>query len=158
MDGGMLGMITMMTSTSCWASNTPYLTGLAWCIHDKCAEYNVSNSNLELCWEHRATVQQTAGVKTVTPKWSYSETLANVSPAPPMNQLTLNNTWFKVEAYSWWSTCLFCGLAESDWKMNGVEGRLETGQHISNTGLYINVTFIKKLPSHHNKCFLDRKT
>ena len=29
-------MATVVTPSSCWASNTPYLTSLAWCMHEKC--------------------------------------------------------------------------------------------------------------------------
>jgi hypothetical protein len=88
-DGGeMVGMHAMMTSSSCWASDTAYLTSLAWCMHDMCStELNIANSKLEAFWESDATGQQSAGVKTVKPKWSYAEALAQVEGKPTV-QLT----------------------------------------------------------------------
>ncbi|KAH8725772.1 ferric reductase like transmembrane component-domain-containing protein [Phaeosphaeriaceae sp. PMI808] len=80
--GEHVGMHAMMTSTSCWASDTPYLTSLAWCMHEKCAADNIPNSKLEWFWEHETTGQQSAGVKTVKPKWSYAEALAEVKSKP----------------------------------------------------------------------------
>ena len=88
--GETVGMMTMMTSSLCWASNTPYLTSLAWCMHTKCAEFNVPNSKLESFWEQEATGQSTAGVSTVPAKWSFAEALANV-PGPPLYQLTVDD-------------------------------------------------------------------
>ncbi|KAF2098869.1 hypothetical protein NA57DRAFT_76105 [Rhizodiscina lignyota] len=93
--GATLGMMTSMTSSSCWASNTPYLTSLAWCMHTKCAEFDVPNSKLEWFWETEATGQSTAGQVLVTPKWSYSEALANV-PQSPTKQLSASDTWLNV--------------------------------------------------------------
>lgn len=92
-DGGeMVGMHAMMTSSSCWASDTAYLTSLAWCMHDKCSvELNIPNSKLEAFWESDATGQQSAGVKTVKPKWSYAEALAQVEGKPTV-QLTRADT------------------------------------------------------------------
>ncbi|OCL07257.1 hypothetical protein AOQ84DRAFT_377858 [Glonium stellatum] len=89
--GDTLGMMTMMTTSSCWATNTPYLTSLAWCMHTKCAKFNILNSKLEYFWEQEATGQSTAGVKIVPPKWSYAEALANVT-TPPTKQLVANDT------------------------------------------------------------------
>jgi hypothetical protein len=88
-DGGeSVGMHAIMTSSTCWASNTPYLTSLAWCMHDKCSEeLEIPNSKLEAFWESDATGQQSAGVKTVKPKWSYAEALAEVKGKPTI-QLT----------------------------------------------------------------------
>ena len=88
--GETVGMMTMMTSPSCWASNTPYLTSLAWCMHTKCAEFGVPNSKLESFWEQEATGQSTAGVKTVPAKWSFAEALANV-PRSPIKQLSVDD-------------------------------------------------------------------
>ncbi|KAK6336195.1 hypothetical protein TWF696_001758 [Orbilia brochopaga] len=76
--GDTVGMMTMSTTSACWATNTPYLTSLAWCMHTKCAPYHVSNSKFEFFWETQATGQTTAGVKIVPPKWSYAEALAKV--------------------------------------------------------------------------------
>ena len=89
--GDTVGMMTMTTSSSCWASNTPYLTSLAWCMHTKCAEFDVPNSKLESFWEQEATGQSTAGVATVPAKWTFAEALAN-APHPPTSQLTATDT------------------------------------------------------------------
>ena len=89
--GDTVGMMTAMTSSACWAENTPYLTSLAWCMHAKCGEYNIKNSKLELFWETQATGQSSAGEIGVPPKWSYSDALANV-PSPPTVQLTPTDT------------------------------------------------------------------
>jgi hypothetical protein len=84
----MVGMHAIMTSSTCWASNTPYLTSLAWCMHEKCSvELSIPNSKLEAFWESDATGQKSAGVKTVKPKWSYAEALAGVKERPKI-QLT----------------------------------------------------------------------
>ncbi|KAH8811243.1 ferric reductase like transmembrane component-domain-containing protein [Xylogone sp. PMI_703] len=45
--GDTVGMMTMTTTSTCWAEITPYLTSLAWCMHIKCAEYNITNSKLD---------------------------------------------------------------------------------------------------------------
>lgn len=85
-------MMTMTTTSACWAENTPYLTSLAWCMHIKCSEYNITNSKLEYFWETETTGQSNAGEIGVPPKWSYSEALANIA-SPPTNQLTPTDTW-----------------------------------------------------------------
>lgn len=91
-DGGeMVGMHAIMTSSSCWASDTPYLTSLAYCMHDKCSSIGIPNSKLEKFWETDATGQQSAGVQTVKPKWSYAEALAQVKEKPTV-QLTRADT------------------------------------------------------------------
>ncbi|KAJ6257546.1 Ferric/cupric reductase transmembrane component [Drechslerella dactyloides] len=76
--GQTIGMMTMSTTSDCWASNTPYLTSLAWCMHTKCAAYDVPKSKLEWFWETEATGQTKAGAVTVPAKWSYAEALAHV--------------------------------------------------------------------------------
>ena len=91
-DGGTLGMMIFSTSSACWAENTPYLTSLAWCMHVKCAEFDVLNSKLELFWEQQATGQGNAGVKSDPPKWSYNEALANVT-TPPTVQLNATSQY-----------------------------------------------------------------
>ncbi|KAN0117693.1 Ferric reductase like transmembrane component domain containing protein [Hyaloscypha variabilis] len=91
-DGGTLGMMIFSTSSACWAENTPYLTSLAWCMHVKCAEFDVLNSKLELFWEQQATGQGHAGVKSDPPKWSYNEALANVT-TPPTVQLNATSQY-----------------------------------------------------------------
>lgn len=90
--GDTVGMMTMKTSSACWAENTPYLTSLAWCMHTKCSEYNVKNSKLEYFWETESTGQSDAGETGVPPKLSYTEALANIT-SPPTIQLTPEDTW-----------------------------------------------------------------
>ncbi|KAJ5652253.1 hypothetical protein N7507_009679 [Penicillium longicatenatum] len=89
-EGGTLGMMTMSTSSSCWASNTPYLTSLAWCMHEKC--HDVPTWKLEYFWVTEATGQSTTGIQIITPKWIYSEALANLTQAP-ISQLTTDSEW-----------------------------------------------------------------
>jgi hypothetical protein len=91
-DGGeQVGMHAMMTSSACWASDTPYLTSLAWCMHEECSvRLHIPNSKLEKFWESDTTGQQSAGVRTVEPKWSYAEALAEVHGKPTV-QLTKND-------------------------------------------------------------------
>lgn len=85
-------MMTMLTSSACWAENTPYLTSLAWCMHEKCAEFNNTAAELEYFWETEATGQSNAGQTGVAPKWTYSESLANASASPPTTVLAVNAT------------------------------------------------------------------
>jgi hypothetical protein len=91
-----LGMMTFMTSSACWAINTPYLTTLAYCMKVKCAEFDIPASRFELFWEQEATGQSSAGEVGVVPKWSYSEALANITTPPtyvlPANATDLNFT------------------------------------------------------------------
>jgi len=90
--GDMVGMMMMTTQPACWAENTPYLTSLAWCMHTKCAEFDIPSSKFELFWETQATGQGNAGVQSVPAKWSYSEALAN-TPKPPKIQLSPVDEW-----------------------------------------------------------------
>ena len=90
--GDTVGVMSMVTTSACWAMNTPYLTSLAWCMHTRCAEYNVAASKLEHFWETESTGQSDAGETSVPAKWSYSEALANI-PIPPTNQLTPTDKW-----------------------------------------------------------------
>lgn len=90
-DGGQrLGMMGMMTSTTCWAQNTPYLTTLAYCMSVKCDE-DTPRSKLETFWENEATGQKSAGIATVPAKWSYGDALAHVDGTPSV-QLTATDT------------------------------------------------------------------
>lgn len=70
-----------MTTAACRASDTPWLQTLAWCVHTKCAQV-VAASELERFWETQCT-----GDASVAPKWTYGETLANIS-APPTEELS----------------------------------------------------------------------
>ena len=73
---------TAMTTPQCRASDTPWLTSLAWCMHTQCAGYDVSASDLEKFWEEQIT-----GDPTVVAKWTYAEALFNISQ-PPTNQIS----------------------------------------------------------------------
>lgn len=90
--GDTIGMMTMTTTSACWAENTPYLTSLAWCMHIQCAQYDIPNSKFELFWETETTGQSSAGQIGVPPKWSYAESLGKI-PTPPKAQLTPDDTW-----------------------------------------------------------------
>jgi hypothetical protein len=101
-DGGQrLGMIAMMTSTTCWAENTPYLTTLAYCMSVKC-DRDIPQSKLETFWENEATGQKSAGIATVPAKWSYGDALAHVNGTPSVQLIAtdtmLNTTSFVAES------------------------------------------------------------
>ena len=74
----------------CRASDFPFLSSIAWCIHVFCPE-DVLASTIERFWETQIT-----GDASVLPKWSYGETLANVTEPPTMvamgDDLVLNTT------------------------------------------------------------------
>lgn len=84
--GGHSHGASVYTSPECRANNTPYLTTLAWCLHTKCAPYDVLTSRLETIWEQEATTDPS-----VLPKWSYTEALLNVAN-PPTRQLVMGET------------------------------------------------------------------
>ena len=62
----------------CRASNFPFLSSIAWCIHTYCPA-DVLPSLIETFWETEIT-----GDVTVRPKWSYGETMANITTPPTM--------------------------------------------------------------------------
>lgn len=74
----------------CRASNFPYLSSIAWCIHSFCPS-SVHAPTIEHFWE----AQITGNIK-ILPKWSYGEVLDNVTEPPTMlaqgKDLTLNTT------------------------------------------------------------------
>jgi hypothetical protein len=75
-----------MTSPSCRAGDTAYLTTLAWCMQTKCAEDAVPTWELEQFWAAEAT-----GDPTVAPKWDYGAAIANISE-PPTKKLSAGDT------------------------------------------------------------------
>ncbi|KIH93713.1 ferric reductase transmembrane component 4 [Sporothrix brasiliensis 5110] len=104
--GGMIGMVGFATSSACWASDTPYLTSLAYCMTVQCAVDEFSRgedipaSKLEWFWETEATGQIAAGAPTVTPKWTYAQALveaqavvSNASASGGLPALAANATW-----------------------------------------------------------------
>jgi hypothetical protein len=74
----------------CRASNFPYLSSIAWCIHQFCPD-SVKASLIEGFWETEIT-----GEATILPKWSYGEVMANITQPPTMvaqaKMLILNET------------------------------------------------------------------
>lgn len=89
--GGMLGMVAFTTSTECWASNDEYLTSLAYCMKNQCADFDIASSKFEYFWETQATGQTNAGVRSVPAKWTFAEALFRVS-SPPAFTLSVNAT------------------------------------------------------------------
>lgn len=62
----------------CRASDFPYLSSIAWCIHQYCSK-DVRASKIEKFWE----TQITGDIK-IIPDWSYREVLDNITEAPTM--------------------------------------------------------------------------
>ncbi|KIX93597.1 uncharacterized protein Z520_10775 [Fonsecaea multimorphosa CBS 102226] len=82
----------------CRASDFPYLSSIAWCIHTFCPE-SVRASTIEKFWETQIT-----GDVHILPAWSYGEVMANITQPPAMvamgkdmvlnmTMLTTYNTW-----------------------------------------------------------------
>ncbi|TKX22013.1 ferric/cupric reductase transmembrane component-like protein 6 [Elsinoe australis] len=69
------------TGPDCFAKDTPFLTTLAWCMQSRCAPDNVEAWRLEKYWDLKAT-----GDETIPPRWTYAETLNEIS-RPPTTQL-----------------------------------------------------------------------
>ena len=74
----------------CRASNFPYLSSIAWCIHMFCPK-NVRASTIEHFWETQIT-----GDVNVLPAWTYGKIMANISHPPTEvaegKDLVLNTT------------------------------------------------------------------
>lgn len=84
--GGHMHGDSAMTSPLCRASNTAFITTLAWCMSTKCASYHIPVSELETFWEKYCT-----GDPAVAPKWDYGTALQHV--VQPINRvLTLDET------------------------------------------------------------------
>ncbi|KAF2265213.1 ferric-chelate reductase [Lojkania enalia] len=66
----------------CRASDFPFLSSIAWCIHLYCPE-DVRASKIENFWETGIT-----GDVTILPKWSYGEMMANITQPPTMVAMT----------------------------------------------------------------------
>lgn len=65
------------TTPECRAGDTPFLTTLAWCMNSTCADYHEHAWTLEKYWADKAT-----GDASVAPKWTYSDTLLEISKPP----------------------------------------------------------------------------
>lgn len=74
----------------CRSSDFPFLSSIAWCIHLYCPS-NVLASTIEEFWETEIT-----GDIKIRPRWTYGETLANVTTPPTQvakgKELILNTT------------------------------------------------------------------
>ncbi|KAI1749487.1 ferric-chelate reductase [Xylaria castorea] len=68
----------------CRASNFPYLSSIAWCIHLYCPD-DVRTSTIEIFWETEIT-----GDVHIPPKWSYGEVMANITQPPTIVQTDTN--------------------------------------------------------------------
>ncbi|KAG9235239.1 ferric reductase transmembrane component 4 [Amylocarpus encephaloides] len=75
-----------LTSPTCRAGDTAYLTSLAWCMSTKCAQYGIPTSLLQKYWEEQSTKDPT-----VAPKWDYPTALHNVTE-PPTQKLAKGDT------------------------------------------------------------------
>ena len=62
----------------CRASNFPYLSSIAWCMHLYCTP-DVRPSKIEKFWQTQIT-----GDAKVLPKWSFGEVMANITEPPTM--------------------------------------------------------------------------
>lgn len=69
------------TTPDCRASDSPFLTTLAWCIGTTCAESKVEAWKLEKYWREKTT-----GDKAVAPKWTLGQALEEVTE-PPTREL-----------------------------------------------------------------------
>lgn len=61
----------------CRAGDDDFLTTLAWCLNEKCPPFSVEEWRLEKFWAEEVT-----GDPTMTPKWTYGETLQQVETTP----------------------------------------------------------------------------
>lgn len=84
--GGHMHGNSAMTSPQCRAGDTAFLTTLAWCMSNKCAQDRVPTSRLENYWEEQCT-----GDPTVAPKWDYGTALQQVTQ-PPTRALSKDDT------------------------------------------------------------------
>ena len=88
--GGHMHGTDAMTPPECRASDTPFLTTLAYCMETKCAPDHVKASRLETYWE-----DMTTGSKAMPAKWTYATALQQIQ-RPPTETLeeeaTLNFT------------------------------------------------------------------
>ncbi|KAL2430091.1 Ferric/cupric reductase transmembrane component B [Exophiala dermatitidis] len=70
----------------CRASDFPFLSSIAWCIHLYCPG-NVRTSTIEKFWETQIT-----GDIRIIPKWSYGEVRANITKPPTMTAMDMDAT------------------------------------------------------------------
>ncbi|KAH8588423.1 ferric reductase like transmembrane component-domain-containing protein [Bisporella sp. PMI_857] len=91
---------SMTTTPQCRASNLPFLTTLAWCIQTNCGPLNIELWRLEKYWR-----EQVPGAKGVIPKWSYTESVQQISGTPSqlLNKKEVMNVTVLVPTTSWQS-------------------------------------------------------
>ena len=68
----------------CRASNFPFLSSIAWCIHQFCPD-DVRASTIEHFWETQIT-----GDVNILPQWSFEKVLANITEPPTMKPMEMN--------------------------------------------------------------------
>lgn len=90
-DGMDMSSGSVITSAQCYASDSSWLTSLAWCMHVECTGYDVPASELESFWEAQATTDAS-----VAAKWTYQEAFFNITtssiPELSASAETLNTT------------------------------------------------------------------
>ena len=86
MDHGDMMMMSSSTTPDCFASDTAFLTTVAWCFNTKCAEFNIPVSKLQFYWEKFVT-----GSSKVPAKWTYPIALSKVT-SPPTHVLNSSDT------------------------------------------------------------------
>jgi hypothetical protein len=115
----------VVTTPQCYATDTPYLTTLAWCIHEKCAAKNLTDEELDYFWNGpvssnlldavimkaedyaKVPVSPGSGVDDspllAKIKWGYYETLSQISEPPtrPLNKSVVLNYTAEVLEIQW---------------------------------------------------------
>jgi hypothetical protein len=103
-EGETIGMVTLSTSTECYAQSTAYLTSVAWCTHVQCQGWQPPADLLEYWWDMQITGQKTAGARTVPAKWTYGQALVQITSAPTVQLIagdTVLNTTALVPLSVW---------------------------------------------------------
>jgi hypothetical protein len=85
---------------ACRSTSIPFLTTLAYCIHEKCfPEFKPTRANLETYWYAQST-----GDEAVEPMWGYQETYDRINGTPTATYdseaMTLNGTVL-IDESSW---------------------------------------------------------
>ncbi|KAF7559177.1 hypothetical protein G7046_g4986 [Stylonectria norvegica] len=76
-------------STECFATNIPYLTSIAWCIHERC-DASVKTSLIDKFWEDDLIYGLAEAGLTV--KYNYGEAMALINPKHPPAELSPDET------------------------------------------------------------------
>ena len=88
------------TPSNCFATDSSFLTTLAWCISQNCQ--NVEVWRIEKFWRHHAVSKKIFPVPPV-PKWTYQESLQKISDTPTqmMKKETLLNKTMVVNSHEY---------------------------------------------------------